>query len=88
MSTYYGATTISERQFAEKIKKFPFADWTHVEGALVLRAGQSRYMAVPRNEKKSATIFNVIDLKNRVHVAYMKKNEAYAWLWNASQTET
>lgn len=78
----------SEKQFAEKIKKFPLADWTHIEGTLVLRAGQSRYVAAPRNGKKSAATFDVIDLKKREFIALLRKNEVYSWLWIASQTET
>jgi hypothetical protein len=78
----------SEKQFAEKVKKYPLADWTHVEGTLVLRAGSSRYVASPRNGKKSAATFDVIDLKKREYVTLLKKNEVYSWLWKASQVET
>jgi hypothetical protein len=89
---------LSREQIVRMTTKFPLTDWTLVEGALVLRAGASRYVAqpsarqgsetLPSHEKKSARIFKVIDLKNRVYVKHLKRKDVYYWLWQASQTET
>ena len=79
---------VSHEAFLATTKKFPLADWTEVDGVLVLRAGTSKYAAVPRNGKKTAATFEVIDLNKReLIVPLLKKDEVYSWLWRASQTE-
>jgi hypothetical protein len=80
---------ISEREFSEKVKKFPLPDWTKVEGVVVLRAGSSRYVAVPKTGKKTAANFEIIDLQDRRDlIAILKKDEVYSWLWRASQSDS
>ena len=74
--------------YLSKIEKAPLADWTTVEGQLVLRSGSSRFVGAPRTGKKNAATFDVIDLKKREWVTTLKKSEIYTWLWNAAISET
>lgn len=78
---------LSHQKFLEVVAKFPLADWTDVEGVLVLRAGESRYVAVPKNGKKTAANFEIVDLDARELVTVLKKDEVYSWLWRASQEQ-
>ena len=75
---------MSQKAFEEKLKKHPLADWTTVEGVLVLRCGKSRFVGVPKNGKKTAANFDVIDLEKRELVVQLKKNEVASWLWRVS----
>lgn len=78
----------SRAEFAKLVERFPLADWTSVEGVLVLRAGESRFVGVPRNGRKNAATFEVIDLDERkVVVPLLDKSEVRSWLWRASQAE-
>lgn len=78
---------LSEKRFKELVERFPLADWTTVDGVLVLRAGNSKFVAAPRNGKKTAATFEVVDLEARELVTVLKKDEVYSWLWRASQAE-
>lgn len=79
---------VSRAEFVRTVERFPLADWTSVEGVLVLRAGESRFVGVPRNGKRNAATFEVIDLVERkVVVPLLKKDEVRSWLWRASQAE-
>lgn len=77
----------SHRHFEETIAQFPLADWTMFEEVLVLRAGNSRFVAVPLNGKKSSPSFDVIDVTNRKLIVRLLKSEVRNWLWRASQNE-
>lgn len=77
----------SHKMFEETVARFPLADWVMFDNVLVLRAGQSRFVACPRNGKKSAANFDVIDVVAREPVTTLSKTEVYAWLWRASQNE-
>ena len=78
---------LSHEAFEELVVRFPLADWTIVDNVLVLRAGQSRFVACPSNGKKSAANFDVVDIVNLIPVANLKKDEVRTWLWRASQNE-
>lgn len=78
---------LSHEVFERLVVKFPLADWTIFDNVLVLRAGQSRFVACPRNGKKSAANFDVVDIVNRIPIANLKKDEVRGWLWRASQNE-
>jgi hypothetical protein len=77
----------SRQMFEETVAKFPLADWVMFDNVLVLRAGQSRFVACPRNSKKSASNFDVIDVVAREPVTTLHKTKVYSWLWKASQNE-
>lgn len=77
----------SHQHFEETVAQFPLADWTVFEGVLVLRAGNSRFVAVPRDGKKSASSFDVLDIADRKPIVRLLKNEVRGWLWKASQNE-
>jgi hypothetical protein len=79
--------TRSHQAFEKTVAKFPLPDWTVFDNVLVLRAGQSRFVACPRNGKKSAANFDVIDIVAREPVVMLSKKEVYTWLWKASQNE-
>ena len=77
----------SHAMFEETVARFPLPDWTMFDNVLVLRAGQSRFVACPRNGKKSAANFDVIDIVAREPVMTLSKKEVSEWLWKASQNE-
>jgi len=77
----------SHQVFEETVARFPLPDWIMFENVLVLRAGKSRFVAVPRTGKKSAANFDIIDVVNREPVTQLSKKEVYEWLWRASQSE-
>lgn len=77
----------SHARFEETVAKFPLPDWVMFDNVLVLRAGQSRFVGVPRNGKKTAANFDVLDISIREPVTVLRKNEVYTWLWKASQNE-
>ena len=78
---------LSHEAFEKLVEKFPLADWTIFDNVLVLRAGQSRFVACPHNGKKSAANFDVIDIVAKEPVTTLSKTEVYTWLWKASQNE-
>jgi len=77
----------SSAAFAAAVAKVPMADWTAVDGVLVLRSGASRFVAVPRNGKKSAAKFEIIDLDAKELVTVLTKHEVGGWLWRAAQAD-
>jgi hypothetical protein len=79
--------SISHQVFEKTIAMFPLPDWVMFDNVLVLRAGQSRFVACPRNGKKSAANFDVIDVVARESVGMLSKKDVRAWLWKASQNE-
>ena len=77
----------SHQQFEATVARFPLPDWVMFDNVLVLRAGQSRFMGVPRNGKQSSANFDVIDIVAREPVTTLSKHEVRSWLWKASQNE-
>jgi len=77
----------AQQMFDEKVKRFPLADWIMFDNVLVLRAGQSRFVACPRNGRKSAANFDIIDTVAKEHVTTLGKEHVRSWLWRASQSE-
>jgi hypothetical protein len=77
----------SNQMFEETVARFPLADWIMFDNVLVLRAGKSRFVAVPRTGKKSAANFDIIDIVIREPITVLSKNEVREWLWKASQAE-
>jgi hypothetical protein len=77
----------SHQIFEETVARFPLADWTMFDNVLVLRAGKSRFVAVPRTGRKSAANFDIIDIVIREPITVLSKNEVREWLWKASQAE-
>lgn len=83
----------SHLRYQELVAAFPLPDWTTVEGILVLRAGDSNHVAVPRNGAKTpaqgdrAASFDVLSLSPREYVCQLKKGEVRSWLWCKLQAE-
>lgn len=77
----------SHKRYLETVAKFPIPDWTTFEGVLCLRAGKSRFVGAPRNGKKTAASYDIIDIQNREHVTTLPRSEIASWLWRASQSE-
>jgi len=76
----------SNREFERTIQQYPLADWTMLNNVLVLRCGQSRFVAVPRgNKKMEAANFDVLDMVKLEPVTILSKKEVRNWLWRASQ---
>jgi hypothetical protein len=73
--------------YKETVARFPLPEWTMFDNVLVLRAGTSRFVAVPRTSKKSAANFDIIDIIIREPITVLSKNEVREWLWKASQAE-
>jgi len=62
-------------------RKRPQAEWERFEGLLVLRVPGSDYVAVPGGGRKSAQVFDGVDLRDRRDVvAQIGKREIYDWL--------
>ena len=78
---------VSSENFAAMVKVVPLADWTDVEGVLALRCGSSRFVAVPKNGKRTGATFEVIDLDKRELVTVLKKDEVASWLWRTAIAE-
>jgi hypothetical protein len=78
---------LSHKIFEETIAKFPLPNWVMFDNVLVLRAGTSRFVACPRNGKKTAANFDIIDVVAREPVMVLSKREVYEWLWKASQND-
>ena len=78
---------LSHESFEKLVAQFPLAEWTIFDNVLVLRCGQSRFVACPRNGKKTAASFDVVDIVNLIPVTTLKKDETRTWLWKASQNE-
>jgi len=77
----------SHEAFEKLTQKHPLADWTHVQGVAVLRSGQSRYVGVPSNGKKTAKLFDVIDLLAGKSLVQLKSSEVRGWLLRAAQAD-
>jgi hypothetical protein len=77
----------SHEIFEQTVAKFPLPDWVMFDNVLVLRAGNSRFVGVPRTGKKSAANFDVIDVVAREPITTLSKHDVYTWLWKASQNE-
>jgi hypothetical protein len=77
----------SHQIFEETIARFPLPDWVMFNNVLVLRAGDSRFVACPRNGKKSASNFDIIDTIALEAITTLPKRDVYEWLWKASQNE-
>ena len=69
------------------IKNAPLPDWTTVNGQEVLRSGDSKFVAAPRNGKRTAANFDVLDLDTNEHVLSLPKDEVYKWLHASAKTE-
>ncbi|WP_156915980.1 hypothetical protein [Desulfatirhabdium butyrativorans] len=65
----------------------PIPGWTTENGILVLRSGNSRYVAVPKTGKKNSARFDLIDLQSGQFLSILGKNEVADWLWRSAQTE-
>ena len=78
---------VSREAFDEKVRRFPLPEWTTVKDVLVLRAGTSRFVGVPRNSKKTAANFEILDLDKVEYVTVLTRAEVRSWLWRASQEE-
>lgn len=84
---YIAGSKDARAMFEKTVKDVPLADWTTVDGVEVLRSGSSRYVAAPRNGKRTAASFDVIDIKAGELVVQLKKDEVYGWLWRAAKNE-
>ena len=84
---YEVGSKISAAILAQTIKETPLADWTTLKGVEVLRSGSSRYVAAPRNGKRSAATFDIIDIEAGDLVTQLKKGEVYNWLFRMAQAE-
>jgi len=62
-----------------------YADWTEVEGCLVLRVADSKFVAQPLTGRKTARKFDVINLDTREYVCQLNKSEVYGWLLRAAE---
>jgi hypothetical protein len=77
----------------EIIRICPLADWTRVEGVLVLRSGDSNFVAVPTSGADSVAkaersrTFDVISLEPREPVVQLLRSEVRNWLWRRHQVE-
>ena len=77
----------SHEIFEQTVAKFPLPDWVMFDNVLVLRAGKSRFVGVPRNGRKTSATFDVLDIVAREPITILHKNEVYTWLWKASQSD-
>ena len=77
----------AHRRHLELIKVVPYADWTEIDGVLVLRSGDSNFVAVPTNgastkaKGEQSSRFDVISLEPREFVVQLKNKEVRTWLW-------
>ena len=79
-------TARSHSEFESLVQQYPLADWTMLDNVLVLRCGQSRFVAVPRgNKKKDAAKFDVLDMVKLEPITVLSKKDVRNWLWRASQ---
>lgn len=69
------------------IKDVPLPDWTTVNGQEVLRSGDSKFVAAPRNGKRTAANFDVLDMEANEHVLTLPKDEVYKWLHASAKAE-
>lgn len=58
-------------------------EWTKVDGVLVKRIGESKYVAAPQSGRKNARKFDVIDVEAREYVCQLNKGEVNTWLIRA-----
>ena len=84
-------TKISNAAATEKhardVAKVPLAEWTDVNDVHVLRCGNSRFVAVPRNGKETGKQFDIIDLQANERGPTLDRSEVRSWLWSSAKAE-
>lgn len=84
---YRAASARASMAFAQAVAETPLPDWTMFEGVRVLRSGESRWVAVPRNGRDSVAKFDVIDVHAREHLCTLTRTEVRPWLWAAARAD-
>ena len=77
----------AHENYLATITEYPVAEWVMYNNVMVLRCGNSRFVGVPRNGKKTSPNFDVIDIVALEPVTMLKKSEVANWLWRASQND-
>ena len=79
---------MARARFDRDVADAPLPDWAVVHGQLVLRSGDSPHLAVPIGGRKSAKVFDVVNLATGQLVTQLRNTEVHRWLWAVAKAES